>query len=79
MLRETTFRVGGALMVALGVLLGYGLYSAGVGAEFYDAWLAVPLSVFFGVFFLYVAHSEGKERRAFLRTSLESPPTGPGH
>ena len=78
MLRETTFRVGGVLMIALGVLLGYGLYTAGAGAEFYDAWLAVPLSVVLGAFFLHVARSEGRERRVFLRTSLEPQPPGPG-
>lgn len=66
MLREVTFRVGGILTIALGLALGSGLYSAGVGWEFLDAWLACGIAVAFGVFFLYVAREEHRDRLAFL-------------
>ncbi len=66
MQRETTFRVGGVLTIALGVLLGYGLYSAGAGIEYFDAWLAAGICVGFGAFFLYVARDEARTRRQFL-------------
>lgn len=68
MLRETTFRIGGALTVALGVGLAYGLYLAGAGIDFFDAWLAAGISVGFGAFFLYVAHDEARARREYLRS-----------
>ena len=77
MLRETTFLVGGAALVGLGVLLGYGLYAAGVGVEYLGAWLAVPLAFVFGGFFVHVARAERRERLSFLR-SAEGPPTSPG-
>ena len=66
-LRETTFVVGGGLTIGLGVALGTGLYVAGAGPEFFDAWLAAGLAVGFGGFFIYVGRSEGQERRRRLR------------
>lgn len=72
MLRETTFRIGGVLMIALGLALGYGLFAAGAGLEFFTAYLAAGIAVGFGGFFLYVAADEGRSRREFLRLSEES-------
>jgi hypothetical protein len=77
MLRETTFWIGGVLTVALGVLLGAGLFYAGAGAEFANAWLACALAVGFGAFFLYVARSEHRARLAFLAESANEPPEKP--
>jgi hypothetical protein len=76
MLRETTFRVGGALMIGLGLLLGVGLFLAAAGWEFFDAWLGAGICVGFGGFFLYVARDEARTRRAFLAShgDPESPP-----
>ena len=76
MLRETTFLIGGGLLVALGVALAVGLYLAGAGAAFANTWLACVLSVVLGVFFVHVARAEHRERRAFLEQA-ERPPTGP--
>lgn len=70
-LRETTFLVGGALTIGLGIALGAGLYFAGAGFVYFDAWLAAGLAVGFGAFFMYVGRSEGEERRRQLR-ELES-------
>jgi hypothetical protein len=67
-LRETTFRVGGVLTILLGVALAYGLFNAGAGVEYVDAWLAAGISVGFGAFFLYVARDEARARREFLRS-----------
>lgn len=79
MLRETTFVIGGVLLVLLGGLVGYGLYSAGAGVEYSSAWLAVPLAGTLGGFFVYVGRAERRERRAFLRTVEEAPaPAPPG-
>jgi hypothetical protein len=79
-LRETTFLIGGALTIGLGLALGAGLFWAGAGFEYVDAWLAAGMAVGFGAFFLYVGRSEGRDRRRALReleTGAEttSPPT----
>jgi len=76
MLRETTFLIGGGLMIALGILLAGGLYLAGAGGDFGDSWLAGGMSVVLGVFFVYVARAEHRERRAFL-DATENPPSEP--
>ena len=65
-LRETTFVIGGALTIALGLALGAGLFWAGAGFEYLDAWLAAGIAVGFGAFFVYVGRSEGAERRRTL-------------
>jgi hypothetical protein len=70
-LRETTFRIGGVLTIILGVSLAYGLFNAGAGVEYFDAWLAAGIAVGFGAFFLYVARDEARVRREFLE-SVES-------
>ena len=77
MLRETTFAIGGVLTIGLGVALGFGLYLAGAGWEFADAWLASGLAVGFGAFFLSVARGEHRDRLEFLRTAEGGPGTGP--
>lgn len=69
MLRETTFRLGGLLTIGLGVALAYGLFAAGAGIEFVDAWLGAGIAVGLGAFFLYVARDEGRVRREFLRSA----------
>jgi hypothetical protein len=69
MFRETTFRIGGLVTIALGVAWAYGLFNAGAGLEFADAWLGAGFSVGLGAFFLYVARDEGRRRREFLRSS----------
>ena len=66
MLRETTFWIGGALTFALGVALAVGLYWAGAGVEYFDAWLASALALGFGVFFVHVAREEHRDRLDFL-------------
>ncbi|MGA8710870.1 MAG: hypothetical protein WB786_06545 [Thermoplasmata archaeon] len=63
MLRETTFWLGGALTVGLGVALATGLVWAGAGWEFFNAYLAAALAVGFGVGFMLVGRAEGRERR----------------
>jgi hypothetical protein len=71
MFRETTFRIGGVLTIALGVALAWGLFLVGAGIEFADAWLGAGIAVGFGAFFLYVARDEALSRREFLRASEE--------
>lgn len=53
-------------MVALGLLLGAGLAWAGVGWDYFGAYLAPLVSAGFGAAFLHVGRSEGKERRRRL-------------
>jgi hypothetical protein len=78
--RETTFRIGGYLLIALGIALGYGLIAAGVGFDFFDAWLSVGFCIGFGGFFLYVARDEGRTRRQYLQSveATGNPPESPG-
>lgn len=78
MLRETTFLIGGGVTIALGVVLALGLYLAGAGVEYFDAWLACGLAVGFGAFFLYVARDEHRDRLAFLASVEREPPEAPG-
>ncbi|HLN52017.1 MAG TPA: hypothetical protein VK455_08220 [Thermoplasmata archaeon] len=67
MLRETTFVVGGALTIALGVALLVGLYLAGAGAQVLNAWIAGLAAVGFGTFFVHVGKDEARTRREYLR------------
>jgi len=78
MLRETTFFVGGLVTIALGVLLAAGLYLAGAGVEFVDAWLACGIAVGFGAFFLHVSREEHRDRRRFLAEAAQEPSAPPG-
>jgi hypothetical protein len=66
-LRETTFIVGGALTIGLGIALAYGLFVSGAGWEFVDAWLAAGIAVGFGAFFIYVGRAEAADRRRYLK------------
>jgi hypothetical protein len=78
MLRETTFLIGGGITIALGLLLAAGLFFAGAGVEFFDAWLASGIAVGFGAFFIYVAREEHRDRLAFLASAEKEPPTESG-
>lgn len=80
--RETTFRLGGVLTIALGVIFALALLLSGAGWTFFEAWLGAGLCVGFGAFFLYVARDEGRTRREFLSSSegegdAIKPPRGP--
>jgi hypothetical protein len=75
-LRETTFAVGGFLTIALGILLGVGLFVTGAGFEFFGAWVGAALAVGLGAFFVHVGREEGRERRRSLH-ELESGPGEP--
>ena len=73
MLRETTFLIGGALTFGLGIALGAGLFWAGAGVEYIDAWLASGLAMGFGAFFVYVARDEHRDRLEFLARAEKDP------
>jgi hypothetical protein len=77
MLRETTFLVGGVLMVGLGVSLGVGLYWAGAGWLYFGAWSGAGIAVGLGVFFVHVSAEERRERRRFLAGYDPGPRTPP--
>ena len=66
MLRETTFWLGGALTIALGLALAAGLVWAGAGVDYATAYLGAGIGVLFGAFFIYVGGAEARERRKFL-------------
>ncbi len=78
--RETTFQVGGILVIGLGLALGVGLYLSGAGVEFLGAWLGAGVAVGFGAFFLYVGRAESADRRRALHDleTTEVAPPGPG-
>jgi len=75
-LRETTFILGGALTIGLGVALAAGLLWAGAGVYYFGAWLAAGLAVGLGAFFIKVGREEGEDRRKTL-DRLESQSTVP--
>lgn len=77
MQRETTFRIGGGVAIALGGALAAGLAWAGAGVDYPSAWLAAVLSVVLGAFFLHVAADERRYRAEYLRAVAEGrPPPG---
>jgi hypothetical protein len=76
-LPETTFDIGGALTIGLGVALAAGLVWAGAGIDFLDGWLSAGIAVGFGAFFLSVGRAAARERRAELRR-LEASGSSPG-
>lgn len=81
MQRETTFRVGGALTIALGLALAAALAVTGAGIDFFDAWVGAALCIGLGVFFVYVARDEARTRSKFLEEAESSSarePPGPG-
>lgn len=67
MLPESTFVLGGALTLGLGLALAVGLLWAGAGLAFPEAWFAVVLAVGFGGFFVAVGRGAARERRAELQ------------
>jgi hypothetical protein len=80
MLRETTFLLGGGLVIALGVALGVGLWLAGAGFEYAGAWLAAGIGVGLGAFLVAVGRDAARFRRQWLRDleeGREPPPGGP--
>jgi hypothetical protein len=72
--RETTFVLGGSLVIAMGVAFMAGLWWSGAGWGFAGAWLGAILAVGFGVFFVQVGRGERQERLRFLR-SYDAEPT----
>jgi hypothetical protein len=62
-LRETTFRIGGALTIAMGLSLAGGLVWAGAGLLYFGGYVAATLAVGFGAFFFWVGGEEGRVRR----------------
>jgi hypothetical protein len=66
MLRESTFLIGGALVIALGVALAAGLVWSGAGWAYFNGWIAAGIAIGLGAFFVYVARQEGRVRREFL-------------
>ena len=78
MLRETVFFVGGAGVIALGVLLGFGLWYSGAGFVYWSAWLSAGIAVGLGAFFVRVGREAQAFRRDWLRAMEEgrSPPPG---
>ncbi|HZY91702.1 MAG TPA: hypothetical protein VFG07_02865 [Thermoplasmata archaeon] len=75
MLIETTFRIGGLLLVGLGIALAAAF--ALLGAATADPGLFLPASLFFvlGGLFLYVGHDAARERRALLALGDPRPGT----
>jgi len=67
MFRETTFVLGGALTIALGIALLIGLYFAGAGIAYVEVWLVGGVAIGFGAFFVRVGRDEGRVRREQLR------------
>ncbi len=79
MLRETQFLVGGALTIALGVLLVGLLVWAGAGFDYFGGYLGALLAVGFGAFFVYVGRSERQDRAPLLEVpDGPAPPPPPG-
>ncbi len=80
MLRETTFRLGGSILIVVGVWLAFELALAQAGWSYFGVWFAAGGLVGFGAFFVYVARDAAKYRRDYL-AALESgrppPPGGP--
>lgn len=77
-LRETTFFLGGAVVIALGLALGVGLWLTGAGLLFAGAWLAAGVAVGLGAFFVRVGTDARGFRRQWLRDVEEGRPPAPG-
>jgi len=79
-LREMSFFIGGAAVIALGILLGLALWAEGVGVVLWSAWLSAGISVGLGAFFLRVGRDARAYRRQWLReveAGRAPPPGGP--
>jgi hypothetical protein len=66
-LRESTFRLGGALTVVLGLAFAAGLAWAGAGADYFTAYVGAAFGVVLGSFFIYVGGAEARERQVSAR------------
>jgi hypothetical protein len=76
--RDTTFLLGGGLVIAMGVALAAGLAWAGAGWEYAQAWVGAAIAVGFGIFFVAVGRAERAERRRFLHAyDPAGPPSEP--
>jgi hypothetical protein len=78
MLRERTFYLGGAAVIALGLLLGFGLWISGAGLFFWSAWLAAGIAVGLGAFFVYVGRQARSFRAEWMRELEAGRPPPPG-
>jgi ethanolamine transporter EutH len=76
--RETTFRLGGGILIGLGLVLAGALAWAGAGLTYLDAWLAAAFSAVIGAFFLHVAGDVARFRAEYLRAAEEGRPPPPG-
>jgi hypothetical protein len=77
-LRERVFFLGGAVVIVLGGLLGFGLWYSGAGLDYWSAWFSAGIAVGLGAFFLYVGRQAQAFRRAWLRAHEEGRPPPPG-
>jgi cobalamin biosynthesis protein CobD/CbiB len=76
--RDTTFLIGGWLVIGLGVALAVGLAWAGAGWLYFQAWLGALVAVGLGAFFISVGRGERQERRRVLREyEAGAPPPAP--
>lgn len=66
MLIETTFRVGGSILIALGVALAAGYVAVGVGVADVQLYLAPALFFLLGGIFLYAGVDARRSRLALL-------------
>lgn len=76
--RDTTFLIGGALVIGLGVALAAGLAWSGAGWWYFQAWLGAAVSIGLGAFFMAVGRGERRERRRMLESYAAGvPPASP--
>jgi hypothetical protein len=76
--RDTTFLIGGALVIGLGVALAAGLAWSGAGWWYFQAWLGAAVSIGLGGFFMAVGRAERLERRRMLLAyETGAPPAAP--
>ena len=76
--RDTTFLIGGGLVIGLGVALAVGLAWAGAGWWYVQAWFGAAVAVGLGAFFVTVGRGERRERRRVLREyETGTPPASP--
>ncbi len=76
--RETTFRLGGASIIALCGVFAVALVWAGAGIEYASAYLGLVFGAVLGAFFYYVGGAEAKERRAYLERASDASIDDPG-
>jgi hypothetical protein len=69
--RETTFRLGGALVIGLSLAFAGALVWAGAGVDYASAYLGIAFGVVLGSFFVYVGGAEARERHALLERAAD--------